>query len=132
MPAWAQYPYPARKTAAGIPYNLLYSGGSSEQHHSNTWSAPSDPSMSFHGWSHYCWGAPRPGVLLAFFKMCAAYAHLTQKCVRAAKICVSVYYRSNYHLGQKHEQQIQARVQTYSLNQSFPAIAAFELNSSNY
>ena len=59
------------------------------------------------------------------FQMHVAYAHLT-------KICVSVYY--NYHLGQKHEQQqIQARVQTYSLNQSFPAIAAFvELNSSNY
>ena len=75
------------------------------------------------------------GVALAFFKMRAAYAHLTKKCVRAAKICVSVCLRSNYHLRQKHEQQqqIQAHVQTYSLNQSFPAIAAFvELDSSNY
>ena len=76
------------------------------------------------------------GVALAFFKMRAAYAHLTKKCVRAAKICVSVYYRSNYHLAQKHQQQqqqIQARVQTYSLNQSFPAIAAFVvLDSSSY
>ena len=74
----------------------------------------------------------QPGVMLAFFKMRPAYAHLTKKCVRAAKMCVSVYYRSNYHLGQKHEQQqqIQARVQTYSLNPSFPAIAPFvELNS---
>ena len=40
------------------------------------------------------------GVALAFFKMRAAYAHLTKKCVRAANICISVYYRSNYHLGQ--------------------------------
>ena len=75
------------------------------------------------------------GDALAFFKMHAAYAHLTKKCVRAAKMCVSVYYRSNYHLGQKHEQQqqIQARVQTYSLNQLFPAIAALvELDSSSY
>ena len=71
----------------------------------------------------------------SIFKMRAAYAHLTKKCVRAAKICVSVNYRSNYHLGQKPEQQqqIQARVQTYSLNQSFSVIAAFvELDSSNY
>ena len=62
-----------------------------------------------------------PGVALAFFKMRAAYAHLTKKCVRAAKICVSVYYRSNYYLGQKHEQQqqIQVRVQTYSLTSHF-------------
>ena len=75
------------------------------------------------------------GVALAFVKMRAAYAHLTKKSARAAKICVSEHYRSNYHFGQKHEQQqqIQARVQTYSLNQSFPAIAAFvELDSSNY
>ena len=86
------------------------------------------PSCNFH---HYT----DPGVALAFFKMRAAYAHLTKKCVRATKICVSVYYRSNYHLGQKHEQQqqIHAFVQTYSLNQSFPVIAAFVgLDSSNY
>ena len=69
------------------------------------------------------------GLELAFFKMRAAYAHLTKKCVRAAEICVSVYYRSKH----EQQQQIQACVQTYSLDQSFPVIAAFvELDSSNY
>ena len=84
-----------------------------------------------HTHSHKC---IRTGVALAFFKMLAAYAHLTKKCIRAVKICVSVYYKSNYHLGQKNEErEIQARVQTYSLNQSFPAIPAFvELDSRNH